>query len=145
LLHFFTFFYILLHFFIFFFYKGQNNISFLSYFVLGKLDECLQLLIDTSRLPEAAFFARTYLPSKVSSIVALWREELHKTSVKAAQALADPEQYENLFSNYRQSLRAEQFLATENSIRLPASEYPRITVSLNLTLEHICPTLRSDA
>lgn len=107
--------------------KGQNNISFLSYFVLGKLDECLQLLIDTNRLPEAAFFARTYMPSKMSSIVNLWRDELQKTNAKAAQALADPEQYENLFTNYQESLKAEKFLVKENATRLPASAYSTIT------------------
>jgi len=106
--------------------KGQNNISFLSYFVLGKLDDCLQLLIDTNRLPEAAFFARTYLPSQITKVVELWREELKKTNEKAAQALADPIQYENLFTNYQDTLRTEQYLKTENSTKLPASEYPFI-------------------
>ncbi|XP_052832587.1 coatomer subunit beta' [Octopus bimaculoides] len=45
---------------------SQNNVAFLSYFALGKLDECLEVLINTNRLPEAAFFARTYLPSQIS-------------------------------------------------------------------------------
>lgn len=31
-----------------------------------RLDACLELLIRTGRLPEAAFLARTYLPSHVS-------------------------------------------------------------------------------
>lgn len=31
-----------------------------------RLDQCLELLIRTNRLPEAAFLARTYLPSQVS-------------------------------------------------------------------------------
>lgn len=106
--------------------KGQNNISFLSYFVLGKLDECLQLLIETNRLPEAAFFARTYMPSKISTVVELWREELRKTNEKAAQALADPEQYENLFTNYKDSLKAEEILVKENSTLLNASEYNKV-------------------
>lgn len=42
-------------------------------FILGnsaslicRLDACLELLIRTGRLPEAAFLARTYLPSQVS-------------------------------------------------------------------------------
>lgn len=109
--------------------KGQNNISFLSYFVLGKLDECLELLIATNRLPEAAFFARTYLPSQINRIVGLWKEELAKTNQKASQALADPEQYENLFHRYRDSLQAEKFLVKENTKPLAASEYPSIVVS----------------
>ena len=31
-----------------------------------RIDECLEVLIGTGRLPEAAFFARTYLPDQVS-------------------------------------------------------------------------------
>ena len=30
------------------------------------LEECLKILIETNRLPEAAFFARTYMPSELS-------------------------------------------------------------------------------
>lgn len=45
---------------------GHNNVSFLSYFMLGETEKCLELLITTGRLPEAAFFARTYLPSQTS-------------------------------------------------------------------------------
>ena len=89
----------------------------------------MQLLIDTNRLPEAAFFARTYLPSQITKVVELWREELKKTNEKAAQALADPIQYENLFTNYQDTLRTEQYLKTENSTKLPASEYPFIIVN----------------
>ncbi len=46
--------------------EGQNNISFMSNFLLGKLEDCLEILVSTGRLPEAAFFARTYLPSQIS-------------------------------------------------------------------------------
>lgn len=45
---------------------GHNNISFISNFLLGRLEECLEILINSQRLPEAAFFARTYLPSQIS-------------------------------------------------------------------------------
>ena len=37
---------------------GKNNVSFTSYFLLGNLNKCLDILIETDRLPEAAFFAR---------------------------------------------------------------------------------------
>ena len=45
---------------------GYNNISFISNFLLGRLEECLEILVSSKRLPEAAFFARTYLPSQIS-------------------------------------------------------------------------------
>lgn len=32
----------------------------------------------SNRIPEAALMARSYLPSKVSEIVALWRKDLNK-------------------------------------------------------------------
>lgn len=37
---------------------GKNNVAFLSYFLLGDVHRCLEILISTDRLPEAAFFAR---------------------------------------------------------------------------------------
>jgi len=49
--------------------SGHNNVSFLSYFMLGETEKCLDLLISTGRLPEAAFFARTYLPSHTSRYI----------------------------------------------------------------------------
>jgi coatomer subunit beta' len=44
---------------------GRTNVAFLAYFVTGHVEECVQLLISTNRIPEAAFFARTYMPSKI--------------------------------------------------------------------------------
>lgn len=38
--------------------QGKFNISFVSAFLLGNLEECLEILIQTNRIPEAAFFAR---------------------------------------------------------------------------------------
>lgn len=90
--------------------QGKHNISFLSMFMLGDVNACLDILINTNRLPEAAFFARTYIPSKISYVVQLWRAELAKINEKAGQSLADPEQYENLFPGMHDTLKAEQYL-----------------------------------
>jgi coatomer subunit beta' len=38
--------------------QGKFNVAFMSMMLLGKLDECLDVLIDTNRIPEAALFAR---------------------------------------------------------------------------------------
>jgi coatomer subunit beta' len=45
---------------------GRSNVAFVAYFTCGMVEECIQLLIDTGRIPEATFMARTYMPSKVS-------------------------------------------------------------------------------
>ncbi|KAL8140963.1 hypothetical protein V2J09_006984 [Rumex salicifolius] len=58
-------------------HKGQNNVVFLCLFMLGRLDDCLKLLVDSNRIPEAALMARSYLPvSKVSESVRKWRKDL---------------------------------------------------------------------
>ena len=41
---------------------GRFNVSFLANFLLHKVDDCIRLLCDTNRIPEAAFLARTYAP-----------------------------------------------------------------------------------
>lgn len=106
---------------------GQNNVAFLSYFVLGNLEECLKILVETNRFPEAAFFARTYMPSELSRVVTLWRESLSTKNPKAAQSLANPAEYENLFPGLQDALKAEQFLTEQRQRVLPASSYPAIT------------------
>lgn len=113
---------------------GKNNISFLSNFILGDIDKCIEILLKTNKIPEAAFFARTYAPSKISSIVQLWKEKLSAVSEKAGQSLADPEQYENLFPGYREALKVEQFLREENKKKIPASAFPTIQVKMIILL-----------
>jgi hypothetical protein len=47
---------------------GKQNIAFICHFLLGRLDECVDLLVSCGRLPEAAFFARTYAPSRMTDV-----------------------------------------------------------------------------
>ncbi|KAH9325677.1 hypothetical protein KI387_005855, partial [Taxus chinensis] len=101
--------------------QGKNNISFLCLFMLGKIEECIQLLVDGNRIPEAAFMARSYLPSKVSGIVSIWHNDLKKVNQKAAESLADPEEYPNLFEDWNLTLSAEDRLRRSRN-RYPLAE-----------------------
>lgn len=103
--------------------QGKHNIAFISMFLLGDLDSCLDILINTDRLPEAAFFARTYIPSKISDVVKLWRNELAKINEKAGQSLADPEQYENLFPGLQEALNTERLLYRNKDSNKNNGEY----------------------
>ena len=42
-------------------------------------------------------------------VVKVWRDDLSKINAKAAESLADPAQYPNLFPNYELALHAEQY------------------------------------
>ena len=64
-------------------------------------------------------------------VVGLWKEHLSRTNKKGADALADPEKYENLFPGMSESLVAEKYLAATEQTR-PAAHYPLVTVSLQI-------------
>ena len=48
--------------------QNRQNIVFLCHLLLGNLNACVDLLIASSRIPEAAFFARTYVPSRMTEV-----------------------------------------------------------------------------
>ena len=59
----------------------------------------------------------------MSDCVKLWRKDLHKINPKAAESLADPGQYKNLFPNYDAALQVEAAeRATRGRLR-PAGAY----------------------
>lgn len=49
---------------------------------LRQVEECVELLVSVGRIPEATFMARTYLPSAMSRLVAIWKKDLSKVSTK---------------------------------------------------------------
>ena len=57
---------------------GMFNVAFSSYFQLNDYNNCLTILIDSRRFPEAATFARTYIPSKVDEIIELWNKQIEE-------------------------------------------------------------------
>jgi len=103
--------------------EGKFNVAFMSNFIRGDKMNCLKILIEAGRLPEAAFFARTYAPSQMSNIVAQWKQQLSETNQKAADSLADPVKYDNLFTDMGKSLLVEKYLDATTKVH-PASEYP---------------------
>jgi len=67
--------------------------------------------------------ARSYLPSKVSEIVAIWRNDLSKVNPKAAESLADPSEYPNLFDDWQVALTVEKSVASQRGLYPPAVDY----------------------
>jgi len=117
---------------------GRTNVGFVAYLLTGDVEKCAEILISTNRLPEAALFVRTYLPSKIDEIVALWKKDLAKVSETAAQALASPATNPELFADLEIGLQVEQmFLAQRESVKatgMLASEYPTAKGDLDLNL-----------
>ena len=117
---------------------GKTNVAFLANLVLGKVEACCDLLLATNRLPEAAFFARTYLPSRVAEIVSLWKRDLTQVSEEAAKSLADPASSPNMFPDFSIALQVEKmFMAQREATSktgIPASDYLTAKDDLDLDL-----------
>lgn len=43
--------------------EGQNNLAWAIWWATGERERCVELLIKTGRVSEAAVFARTYCPA----------------------------------------------------------------------------------
>lgn len=114
---------------------GLNNVAFVCSFLLGELEQCVELLTGTDRLAEASLFARTYIPSKLPEVVGSWKAELAKSHPKAAQALASPVDYPNLFSELQFGLLAQEYLAAHNPVKLPSTAYGPMCQRREIPLE----------
>eukprot|EP01038_Epipyxis_sp_PR26KG_P006138 gene6138-8463_t len=113
---------------------GRLNVAFIALFLTGMIEEAIQLLIDAGRIPEAAFMARTYMPSEISRVLELWRADLKQINEKAAEALADPVKYPNLFPDLSWALKVEAMYKTARHNLVLATSYPSAKGDLDLDL-----------
>ncbi|EER20354.1 COPI protein, putative [Perkinsus marinus ATCC 50983] len=95
--------------------KEMWNVAFSAFLLLGDAERCVDTLVDSNRLPEAVFFARTYCPSKLvnkdSELFESWRKDLTSVNAQLASSLADPrdESYQDkLFAEMSNTLAAER-------------------------------------
>uniref|UniRef100_A0A7S2FP04 Coatomer subunit beta' n=1 Tax=Alexandrium andersonii TaxID=327968 RepID=A0A7S2FP04_9DINO len=104
---------------------GITNVACLCALLQGDAKGALQVLVKASRLPEAAFFARTYCPSELPQVVKLWKADLSQVNQAVADSLADPVQYPDLFPDFELTLAAEQAFQARNERCPPmAASYP---------------------
>lgn len=58
--------------------EGFFNIAFNCFVQTNDLEKCLEILIQTNKIPEAALFCRTYFPSKLLDVLSIWNAEMNK-------------------------------------------------------------------
>lgn len=105
----------------------KMNVAFLATYMCGDMNKCLDILIASDRIPEAAIFARTYVPSRIKPVVDMWRNGLRKAgSVRIADALADPVSHPHLFAGIDESIAGEKAAATLAAKRegVPSAAFP---------------------
>jgi hypothetical protein len=81
---------------------------------------------------QAAFLARTYLPSHMPRLVELWKKDLARINARVAESLADPTSYPNLFPELEWALKAEEVLTANRRRPIPAAAYLQATAVLEV-------------
>jgi coatomer subunit beta' len=96
---------------------GAHNVAFASRLLLGQKSACVDILLDTDRAPEAAFFARTYAPSLADKAVASWKAQLAEQGKdKIAESLVMPsEGPEGFVEGWEELLERERVGATQQA------------------------------
>ncbi len=95
--------------------------------------------MKSKRIPEAAFFAKTYCPSRISELVDLWKNDLQKSHPVAcrisfllnsplisilAQKIANPLDYPEQFEDLELCKQIEQFIyAKRAEAEVPAHQF----------------------
>ncbi|KAI3636742.1 hypothetical protein MIR68_005009 [Amoeboaphelidium protococcarum] len=71
--------------------QNTSNLAFLSCFLSSNFEQCLELLNQAERYPEAALFARTYQQDGVTELYDQWVKQLRRDGMKkVADALQLP-------------------------------------------------------
>ena len=55
---------------------GKYNVAFEAYYMLARVDDCINVLVKSKRMAEAAIFARAYAPSRLAEMIPLWTGSL---------------------------------------------------------------------
>ncbi|KAL4488970.1 hypothetical protein ABPG72_005757 [Tetrahymena utriculariae] len=119
--------------------QKRMNVAFQIYFSLADLDKCIDILVKSGRISEAAMFAKTYCPSRISELTKLWKEDLIKSHHQfAAQKIADPMDYieDDSFSDLKILLKLEQFYKDqrEKNKDIPSYSFDAYEQRLNVDL-----------
>lgn len=98
----------------------------------------MDILVKSKRIPEAAFFAKTYCPTKISDLVQLWKDDLQKSHPVAckllsfyimwliwiAQKIANPLEYPEQFEDLELCKKIEGFIYPKRQEAfVPAHQY----------------------
>jgi coatomer subunit beta' len=87
---------------------GQHNVALSALWEVGDVDGCLDIMLTTNRLAEAAFMAHTYKPSRAADVVGRWKEGLEKSAkAKVSRLLGVPGQDDDMFPEWESYLKLE--------------------------------------
>merc|ERR1719204_2055729 len=93
---------------------GRYNIAFTCFYLTHRLEECLQILMQSKRYAEAAMFCRSYLPEKINDVVIQWQTNLSEDKPDVAATLTCPGSNPELWPLQAKALEIQKSIEAEN-------------------------------
>ncbi|SBT70834.1 coatomer subunit beta, putative [Plasmodium malariae] len=85
----------------------KYNIAFICYFLLHKINKCVDILLTNNNFAYASFFARVYKPSLLPMILLKWKNYLNKMYPNSPILLLTPDENPEYFPDYEQAVKCE--------------------------------------
>jgi len=117
---------------------GRANVALAARLALSDAHGAVGVLLRSGRAADAAIFARSHAPSLASDAARDWIGQLKARAAKgdrgaerAAEAIAVPDAYPNLFPGWDESLDAEASLAAAGALPCPSASHSAVTAFLD--------------
>eukprot|EP00744_Colponema_vietnamica_P010335 GILI01014616.1.p1 GENE.GILI01014616.1~~GILI01014616.1.p1 ORF type:complete len:802 (+),score=280.08 GILI01014616.1:61-2466(+) len=109
--------------------KGKTNVAFTCCHMLSDYNACTEILLQTNRIADAAFYARTYNHDYVDEVVQKWKNSVAGLP-RVRDSIADPASFPNLFPNMSESIEKKKSAAASLSSPVREAAASPITVQV---------------
>lgn len=117
---------------------GRANVALAARLALSDASGAVDVLRKSGRVADAAIFARAHCPSRAAEATTEWIGHLRARAARgdrgaerAAEAIANPAEYANLFDGWELALEAEQAVADTGALPCSAAQHATASAMLD--------------
>lgn len=94
-----------------------QNVSFAAAFATRDFNQCIDILLESGKIPEAALMARSYLPSRIEECAKRWKQVLVSRGEElTSQTIALPSEYPEKFPELENIEEQQQEIESKQEI-----------------------------
>lgn len=116
--------------------EGITNLAFLANYLLNDKETCINCLLMDKKIPEAAIFATSYCPSKLSPLIEQWNKIISETNKNQYKAIKILDPMEKLSEEKKQVVsKVEVMLDGVYNQEINTEDYAKFMEKYNEDLE----------
>jgi coatomer subunit beta' len=107
------------------------SVAFLGFWICGRIQECLDVLMDSKKFGQAAIFCKNFCPSRIEEVFKNWKSFLESTSDPFVKRIANPFDFEEDFGELRFLQKVEQIVAQLYNTKFRPQDFCEVTSKLH--------------